>query len=112
MNSPKPVSAVTAGDAGKHSENWSLPGYIYRLFGTARSYYDKNFLLKNSFFKKGIGVIPMAGFGWLNFFIDNEAKKDMFVLGAKAATKFLKDFDWGEYKTARSDMQKNLKEKK
>ncbi|MEP7145199.1 MAG: Patatin, partial [Ferruginibacter sp.] len=98
-------------DAGKHAESWSLPGYIYRLFGTVRSYYDKDFLIKNSFFKKGIGVIPLKGYGWLNFFLDSKAKKDMFVLGAKAATQFLEDFKWDEYKTARLIMEKNLKEK-
>ena len=42
----------TVNDQGKHAENWSLTGYIYRLFGTVRSYYDKDFLIKNSFFKK------------------------------------------------------------
>ena len=101
----------TANDQGKHAEDWSLTGYIYRLFGTVRSYYDKDFLIKNSFFKKGIGVIPLKGFGWLNFFLDNNAKKEMFILGAQAATKFLEDFDWEEYKTSRLKMQKDLMEK-
>jgi NTE family protein len=98
-------------DEGKHAESWSLGGYLYRMFNTVRFYYDKDFLIKNAFFQKGIGVIPLKGFGWLNFFLDDKAKMDMFVLGAKAATKFLaEDFNWQEYKTSRVAMHKNLKE--
>lgn len=96
-------------DEGKHAESWSLGGYIYRLFNTVRFYYDKDFLIKNAFFKKGIGVIPLKGYNWLNFFLNKEAKQKMFVLGAKAATEFLIHFDWEAYKTGRVEMQQNLK---
>ena len=34
----------------------------------------------------------------------------MFVLGAKAATQFLIDFDWQEYKGGRTQMQVKLTE--
>ncbi|HKG68856.1 MAG TPA: patatin-like phospholipase family protein, partial [Segetibacter sp.] len=59
-------------DEGKNAESWSIGGYLYRMFNTVRFYYDKDFLIKNNFFQKGIGVIPLKGFGWLNFFLDNE----------------------------------------
>ncbi len=97
-------------DEGYKAESWSITGYIYRIFNTVRFYYDKDFLIKNIFFKKGIGTIPLKGYNWLNFFLDKQAKQEMFVLGAKTATEFLIDFNWPEYKDARKDMNNKLKQ--
>jgi NTE family protein len=107
------VDTSTPDDAGKHAQDWSFGGYLYRIFNTVRFYYDKDFLLKNTFFKKGIGVIPLKGYNWLNFFLDKNAKQQMFILGAKAATKFLlEDFRWQDYKEGRVDMHSKLKDAK
>lgn len=92
----------------KHAESWSLGGYFGRMLNTIRSYYDKDFLLKNRVFEKGIGKIPLAKYNWLNFFISDKDKIDMFVLGAQAATDFLLNFDWQAYKNNRSSMQMEL----
>ena len=97
-----------ANDESNNPERWSLTGYIYRIFNTVRFYYDKDFLIKNMFFRKGIGTIPMKGYNWLNFFLSKKSKQEMFVLGAKAATEFLIQFNWEEYKTARKDMHAEL----
>ena len=99
-------------DKGAHAEAWSFGGFVYRLFNTVRFYYDKDFLIKNAFYKKGIGRIPLKGFGWLNFFLDDEAKKKMFVIGAQAATAFLNDFKWEDYKIQREEMKKTLTDPK
>jgi NTE family protein len=88
--------------------HWTFIGYLGKMFNTIRSYYDKDFLLKNKFFEKGIGKIPLADYNWLNFFIKDKDKIDMFVLGAKAATEFLIDFDWKQYKNDRMQMQARL----
>jgi NTE family protein len=88
--------------------HWTFLGYLGKMFNTIRSYYDKDFLLKNNFFEKGIGKIPLSDYNWLNFFMKDQDKIDMFVLGAKAATKFLIAFDWKQYKNDRIQMRAKL----
>ena len=85
--------------------NWSLGSYIGHLFNTIRYYYDKDFLLKNSVFRKGVGTIKLANFNWLNFFLSDEDKLKMFIKGAQAATDFLIGFNWPVYQKDRTDMQ-------
>lgn len=97
-----------ADDESKRAESWSLSGYFYRMFNTIRFYYDKDFLIKNTFFKKGIGTIHLAEYNWLNFFLSDEDKTKMFALGAQAAAKFLKEFNWSDYKNQRNDMREQL----
>jgi NTE family protein len=89
---------------------WGLTGYLGRLFNTIRYYYDKDFLIKNNVFKKGIGKIPLYEFNWLNFFISDEDKLKMFVRGAIAARDFLLGFDWPQYQAERTQMQIILNE--
>ncbi len=99
-------------DEGKNAAGWSLGDYLYRIFNTVRFYYDKDFLIKNRFFKKGIGIVPLKGYNWLKFFLKLEEKQQMFVLGAKAATKFLHDdFDWEDYKSGGIALRQDLKQK-
>jgi len=40
-----------------------------------------------------------------------DMKREMFILGAKAAAKFLREFRWEDYKVDRTAMQTMLKEK-
>lgn len=105
-------SITNMSDADMGSVNWSLGGYLYRIFNTIRFYYDKDFLIKNAFFRKGIGTVPLKGFGWLNFFLSDTDKLNMFVLGAQAATRFLFDFNWEAYKNQREKMQEELAQPK
>ena len=100
------------GDAGKSAAGWSLMGYFGRIFNTIRFYYDKDFLIKNKVFIKGIGTINLAGYNWLNFFLSDNDKIEMFAKGAVAATKFLKEFDWEAYKSDRVEMATELAESK
>lgn len=95
---------------GKHPASWSFLGYFGRMFNTIRYYYDKDFLLKNAVYQKGIGKIPLSQYNWLNFFLSDQDKIDMFVLGAQSATDFLMKFNWQEYKMSRADMQVKLNE--
>jgi len=94
-----------------NATNWSLLGYFGRMFNTIRYYYDKDFLQKNKVYEKGIGKIPLSDYNWLNFFLKDQDKIDMFVLGAKSATEFLIGFDWETYKNDRTNMQIDLNKK-
>jgi NTE family protein len=96
------------GDKGKHAQDWSPLGYFGRIFNTIRFYYDKDFLIKNKVFKKGIGTIHLNGYNWLNFFLTDQDKINMFVKGAQAAKDFLLNFDWYDYKEDRDKMRKEL----
>lgn len=84
------------------ADNMGLGAYLGKLFNTVRYYYDKDFLLKNSLFRKGIGVIHVHEYNWLDFNISDVKQRELFILGAQAAAKFLlEDFNWQEYKAAR-----------
>ena len=102
------LDTSTGGDKGKSAENWTLPGYLSRMFNTIQINSDKEFLLKNKVYEMGVGKINCAGFNWLNFFMKNNDKKALFVIGARAAALFLKNFDWQEYKRRRAEMQSVL----
>jgi len=92
-------------------DSWSLMNYLGRMFNTIRFYYDKDFLIKNRVFKKGIGSIPLSDFNWLNFFVSEDDKMKMFIRGAQAATGFLQSFKWNDYRKERIEMQRVLNEK-
>jgi NTE family protein len=84
-------------------QHWSFAGYIGRMFNTVRFYYDKDFSLKNKIMNLGVGKVPVPEYNWLNFFLTNEQKIDLFAIGAEAAKKFLIGFDWAAYKGERQD---------
>lgn len=109
-----PTFGIDLNDSGEedHSldaDRWSFGGYAGRMINTLRGLYDKDFLIQNKAFELGIGSIPLQGFNWLNFFLSDEDKKRMFVLGAQAATQFLMEFDWEGYKQAQSQMRKDIR---
>lgn len=95
----------------KNPYYWTFMGYLGHIFNTTRFYYDKDFLLKNKVYTSGIGKIKLNDFNWLNFFLKDEQKIELFVRGVKAATEFLLQFDWEKYKGARIGMQDQLKGK-
>lgn len=103
--------SAPGGDDGRGAANWPLMSYVGKMFNTVRYYYDKDFLIKNAVFKKGIGKIALAEFNWLNFFLSDDDKMKMFVRGAQAATAFLKEFDWNAYQQNRTSMQVELNKK-
>ncbi len=85
-------------DKKDEPEEWSFAGYLGRMFNTVRFYYDKDFSLQNRIMNLGVGKVPVADYNWLNFFLTNEQKIDLFAIGAEAAKKFLDEFNWSHYK--------------
>lgn len=95
-------------DKTKNPYFWTGGGYLGRVFNTIRFYYDKDFLIKNSMYQAGVGSIPLQRFKWLNFFLDNQDKVDMFICGAQAAQRFLAGFKWEDYKQTQVAARKQL----
>lgn len=95
---------------GKDAGSWSLGGYCGRMLNTIRGYYDKDFLLKNEGFGRGIGKVDLSDpkYNWLDFFASDKTKTDLFAAGAKAAKEFLIEFDWDKYKTERDKMRNDF----
>lgn len=96
-------------DKLRNPKNWTLGGFIMNMFNTIRNYYDKDFLLKNKMFEKGVGRVPLQGFNWLNFFLSEKDKLALFRAGADAACKFLATFKWEDYKSDRGKYYDELK---
>ena len=49
----------------------------------------------------GVKNIDVSEHSWLNFFIEDKEKIELFKKGARAAAEFLEQFDWELYKTER-----------
>lgn len=87
-------------DAANRSNN-SLTNYIASLFATIRFNFDRDFITKNRAYNMGVKNIDVQEHNWLNFFMKDEEKVQLFRKGALAAAEFLKEFDWENYKNER-----------
>ncbi len=66
--------------------------------------YDKEFLNKNQSYNLGIGYVEIGEkLSWLNFYMNETEKEELFKIGAKAALDFLTDFEWDDYKNKRKE---------
>jgi len=86
-----------------------IGSYAGSIFSTIRFNYDKEFLSKNNFYVKYVAAIDVKGFNWLNFAMKKDEQKLLFLQGVKAASDFLKDFDWETYKKERENLYDTLK---
>ncbi|TXF77690.1 patatin-like phospholipase family protein [Chryseobacterium sp.] len=79
--------------------------YAGKILNTMKSNFDKDFLSKNNFYEKySIADIPTfeTKANWLDFNMDEETKKALFLKGVESALDFLEKFDWLEYKKGRA----------
>lgn len=75
--------------------------YVTSLFSTIRFNFDRDFITKNRAYNFGVKQIDVKEHSWLNFFMENKEKIELFRKGALAASEFLKTFDWEKYKAER-----------
>jgi NTE family protein len=71
------------------------------VFNAARHCADYDFIIKNPDYRKLLTNINTGQHNWLNFFMEDSDKVDLFARGVKAATDFLLQFDWLSYKKLR-----------
>ncbi len=92
-------------DEGYGSESDFKKGittFLMRIFKTVMNYSDKEFLVKNEFYKKYcIHSIDVHDFNWLNFNLSDDEKIKLFERGVNAGLEYIEKFDWDEYKTSR-----------
>ena len=87
-------------DAVNRSNN-TFARYISSLFATIRFNFDRDFITKNRAFNRGVKNIDVQEHNWLNFFMSDKEKIELFRKGAQAASDFLNEFDWVKYKDER-----------
>ena len=71
------------------------------VFRSASHTLDYDFIKRNPDYRKLVSYIDTGPHGWLDFDMDDEAKIDLFVRGAREAAEFLSTFDWEGYKDLR-----------
>ncbi|MCW3118150.1 MAG: hypothetical protein JWM28_2232, partial [Chitinophagaceae bacterium] len=79
----------------------TFAGYLASMFNTIRLNFDRDFISRNRAYNKGVKFVDVRKHSWLNFFMKNDEKIDLFKKGALAAAEFLKTFNWEEYKAGR-----------
>lgn len=109
-----PTFGIRLGDENENKANSlsNLGGYLGSLISTLRSTTDKEFLNKYKAFSLGVKTVDLTGHSWLNFFLEDKEKKELFRKGAQAAIDFLLAFDWPNYKDQRLDNASVLDDQK
>lgn len=74
------------------------------LFNSVRHLHDYDFILRHPDYSMLIGKIDVGHHGWLDFSLSDDAKADLFVRGAEGAARFLRTFNWKEYKKIRENL--------
>lgn len=100
-----PTFGIRLGDNRDSANRITNPTSLFgAMFNSSRHLHDYDFLLKNPDFSQLIAKIDIGHHDWLNFGITDEAKVDLFRRGTVAAEKFLRKFDWPEYKKVREKL--------
>ncbi len=63
--------------------------YLASLFSTIRFNFDRDFITKNRAYNFGVKQIDVKEHSWLNFFMEDKEKIELFKKGALAAADFL-----------------------
>lgn len=80
----------------------SLTNLAGKIIGTMKLSSDQEFINKNPSYAQGIAYVEIgAKISWLNFYMNEEQKQELFKIGALQAIDFLKAFNWEDYKKNR-----------
>jgi len=105
-----PTFGVKLGADKKLTGDISTPfTLISVIFDSARFNLDNDFIARNPDYRKLVSCIDTAEHNWLNFNLSDEAKRDLFRRGAEEADRFLREFDWHEYKELRRGIAQGVK---
>ncbi len=100
-----PTFGIRLGDNRDKANKIATPTNLFgAMFNSLRHLHDYDFILKNPDYRMLIEKIDIGDHDWLNFGITDTAKVDLFFRGAQAAERFLRKFDWIEYKKIREQL--------
>lgn len=100
-----PTFGVKLGVDEKKTENiTSIFTLASVIFDTARFNLDTDFIARNPDYRMLVSCINTGDINWLDFRMSDKDKLTLFKSGAEAADKFLREFDWEDYKKVRQGL--------
>ena len=75
----------------------TLLSYIVSFLSTFRNFYDNDFLRSSEEIKLRVVEVETKGFHWLDFWMSDAAKQQLFQKGAEAAIRQLYKFEFDKY---------------
>jgi NTE family protein len=105
-----PTFGVKLGVDRSEARSVRKPGeFLGALFDAARHCADFDFLYRNPEYRSLMTWIETGDHNWLDFFMSDAAKLDLFARGAEAGAKFIKAFNWERYQKIRKGMAKAVR---
>ena len=107
----RPTIGVKLGIDRTHArEVRTLGDFLGSMAEGVRNLRDFEFVRNHPEYKDLVEYIDVEGFNWINFNISDEEKLRLFRQGAEAASRFLRRFDWAEYKNGiKSNLLRRIK---
>jgi NTE family protein len=106
-----PTFGVKLGTDERKTEDITKPFTLAAvIFDAARFNLDADFIARNQDYRKLVSCIGTGDHHWLKFDMSDAEKIDLFVRGAKEADRFLREFDWHEYKKIRESIAQSIKD--
>ncbi|MEM6397595.1 MAG: patatin-like phospholipase family protein [Bacteroidota bacterium] len=94
----RPTIGIKLGvDRGHAKDTSSLMSYLYSMVDGVRNLRDHEFISNNPQYRETVSYVNVDGFDWLDFNLPDDQKKALFMVGAKTACEFLRNFKWPRY---------------
>ena len=88
----------------------TLTEFLGSMMDGVRNLRDFEFVRNHPEYKDLVEYIDVDGFNWIDFNVSEEQKLKLFRQGAKAASRFLRRFDWMDYKdTIKANLLRRIK---